>query len=124
MAKLNATHDPLRRSWVESANRGDSDFPIQNLPWGVFSRGADAPRGGIAIGDRIVDLKAASAAGLFSGAAAEIAHAASAPALNDAMAMGARAAGALREQLSDLLRAGGLEAARLEPRADTFLVPM
>jgi len=124
MAKLNATHDPLRRSWVESANRGDSDFPIQNLPWGVFSRGAEAPRGGIAIGDRIVDLKVASGAGLFSGAAAEIAHAASGPTLNDAMAMGARAAGALREQLSELLRAGGLEAARLEPRADTFLVPM
>jgi fumarylacetoacetase len=124
MALLNATHDPARRSWVDSANRDDGDFPIQNLPWGVFRRGEERPRGGIAIGDRIVDLAAVAAAGLLSGVAAEIAHAASAPTLNDAMALGARAAGALREQLSELLRADGPERARLESRADGFLVPM
>jgi fumarylacetoacetase len=124
MPQLDATHDPKRRSWVESANRPDSDFPIQNLPWGVFRRGGETARGGIAIGDRIVDLKAASAAKLFSGEAAEIAQAASAPTLNDAMALGNRAAGALREQLSDLLRADGADRARLESRAGEFLAPM
>ncbi|HEX4113235.1 MAG TPA: fumarylacetoacetate hydrolase family protein [Stellaceae bacterium] len=124
MPKLNATHDPARRSWIESANRADGDFPIQNLPWGVFACGGEQSRGGIAIGDQIVDLKAACEAGMFSGAAAEIAQAASAPALNDAMALGPRSAAALREQLSDLLRADGPARARLEPRADKFLVPM
>ena len=37
MAGLNATHDPTRTSWVESANDAGSDFPIQNLPFGEFS---------------------------------------------------------------------------------------
>ena len=67
MTKLNETHDPNRRSWVESANRPDGDFPIQNLPFGVFRRGGGEPQGGVAIGDSIFDLKAGLAAGLFSG---------------------------------------------------------
>ncbi|MDB5405514.1 MAG: fumarylacetoacetase, partial [Rhodospirillales bacterium] len=50
MMRLNDTHDPARRSWVESANSPDSDFPIQNLPFGVFSHGNVPPRGGVAIG--------------------------------------------------------------------------
>ena len=83
MAALNETHDPARRSWVDAANRAGADFPIQNLPFGVFHRDGERPRGGVAIGDRIVDLAAALAAKLFSGAAAEAAQAASAPALND-----------------------------------------
>ena len=55
---LDETHDPKSQSWVESANIADSDFPIQNLPFGVFRRrDADAvPRVGVAIGDRILDL--------------------------------------------------------------------
>ncbi|MDE3217722.1 MAG: fumarylacetoacetase, partial [Gemmatimonadota bacterium] len=54
------THDPALRSWVASANAPDTDFPIQNLPFGVFRRlGAGArPSVGVAIGDRIVDLAA------------------------------------------------------------------
>jgi fumarylacetoacetase len=124
MTALNATHDPARRSWVESANNAAGDFPIQNLPWGVFRSGSEAARGGIAIGDRIVDLKAAAETTLFSGAAADIARAASAPSLNEAMSLGPRPAAALREQLSELLRADGPERARLESRADRFLVPM
>ena len=62
MITLNATHDPKRRSFIESANQADSDFPIQNLPLCVFRRGgSDNPRGGIAIGDQIFDLAAAAA---------------------------------------------------------------
>jgi fumarylacetoacetase len=53
--ELNATHDPARRSWVESANTPDADFPIQNLPFGVF-RAAGEVRGGVALGDAIIDL--------------------------------------------------------------------
>lgn len=53
---IDETHDPLRRSWVESANRPGADFPIQNLPLGVFRpRGEKAARVGVAIGDSILD---------------------------------------------------------------------
>ena len=63
MTRLNATHDPARRSWVESANAHGADFPIQNLPFGVFSEGDGLKRVGVAIGDRILDLTALEAAG-------------------------------------------------------------
>ncbi|MCU4120642.1 fumarylacetoacetase [Variovorax sp. N23] len=58
---LDATHDPKLRSWVESANAAGSDFPIQNLPFGRFRpAGTDEPfRIGVAIGDQVLDLKAA-----------------------------------------------------------------
>ncbi|MDM0116090.1 fumarylacetoacetase [Variovorax sp. J22R133] len=60
MNTLNATHDPKLRSWVASANAAGCDFPIQNLPFGRFSHASDAaPRIGVAIGDRILDLRKA-----------------------------------------------------------------
>ena len=63
MAALNDTHDPKRQSWVDSANAPDSDFPIQNLPFGVFSKGDGPRRVGVAIGDSILDLTALEAEG-------------------------------------------------------------
>jgi fumarylacetoacetase len=124
MARLNETHDPARRSWVESANRADTDFPIQNLPFGVFRRGGGTPRGGVAIGDRVFDLQAGLAAGLFAGTAATAADAAKGPKLNPLMALGNAPASALRARLSDLLRSDSPERARVEANADTLLVPM
>jgi fumarylacetoacetase len=61
MSTLNATHDPALRSWVASANLANTDFPIQNLPFGRFRRaGSDAAfRIGVAIGDQVLDLHAA-----------------------------------------------------------------
>src|SRR5579859_6433368 len=60
---LDETHDPARHSFVEAANDPETDFPIQNLPLGVFSTKADpSPRIGVAIGDRVFDLKKASGA--------------------------------------------------------------
>jgi len=58
---LNATHDPKLRSWVASANEAGSDFPIQNLPFGRFraAGSAEAFRIGVAIGDQVLDLRAA-----------------------------------------------------------------
>lgn len=64
MTRLNTTHDPARRSWVESANRDDAGFPIQNLPWGVFSEGDGPRRVGVAIGDMILDITALEADGV------------------------------------------------------------
>jgi fumarylacetoacetase len=55
---LDETHDAARRSFVEATNEPETDFPIQNLPLGVFSTKADsASRIGVAIGDQIFDLK-------------------------------------------------------------------
>jgi fumarylacetoacetase len=61
---MNDTHDPLRESWVESANDPSTDFPIQNLPYGIFTNpGDETPRVGIAIGDQILDVAACFDAG-------------------------------------------------------------
>ena len=59
--KIDETHDPALESWVESANAPDTDFPIQNLPFGIFrsrKTRSESPRGGVAIGDQIFDLAA------------------------------------------------------------------
>ena len=56
---------PLMRSWVAGANAPDCDFPLNNLPYGVFSTDGAQPRCGVAIGDSVLDLRAAEAAGLL-----------------------------------------------------------
>jgi fumarylacetoacetase len=101
--ELNATHDPARRSWVESANAPGTDFPIQNLPFGVFDDGKGA-RGGVALGDRIIDLSALIAAGVLSGPAVNAANGAS---LLPLFAQPRTAVSALRAALSELFREGG-----------------
>lgn len=103
---LNHTHDPATRSWVASAN-GHADFPLQNLPFAVFrrARSAEPLRGGVAIGDQVLDLEALRAQGLLTGdAAAALVHAAK-RSLNDLMAQGPAAWQALRHALFALLRA-------------------
>jgi fumarylacetoacetase len=57
---MDQTHNPALKSWVESANAMGADFPIQNLPFGIFKRrgATESPRGGVAIGDQILDLAA------------------------------------------------------------------
>ncbi len=79
MAALDETHDPARRSWVASANMPETDFPIQNLPLGVFSPPGGVARGGVAIGGSILDLGAALDAGVFAGEAERAARAAAGP---------------------------------------------
>jgi len=113
MDMIDETHDPTRRSWVASAN-GHPDFPIQNLPLGIFTPpGASVPRGGVAIGDMIFDLAVADAAGFFSGDAAQAATAAAGPSLNALFALGSGPRVALRRRLSDLLAYGSDHADRL-----------
>lgn len=117
---LDETHDAKRKSWVASAN-GHGDFPVQNLPLCVFSVRGDTPRGGVAIGDDVFDLKAACAATLFSGDAEKAARAASASTLNDLMALGAVPRAALRKQVSALLAEGTAESTRAKPLATQLL---
>jgi fumarylacetoacetase len=98
---------------VVSSN-GHPDFPIQNLPFGVFTPpGGGAPRAGGAIGDMILDLAAVLDAGLFSGEAACAVEATSGGILNALFALGAGPRRALRARLSELLAEGSAEQARL-----------
>lgn len=124
MAGLNNTHDPTLRSWVPQANAPDCDFPIQNLAFGVFRAPGARARGGVAIGDQIVDLAAGLEAGLFSGPAALAAEAACAETLNRLLATDSDAVSCLRARLSELLRMGGEESARARALGPRLLIPM
>jgi fumarylacetoacetase len=111
---IDETHDVARRSFVQSAN-GHPDFPIQNLPLGIFSRPQGELRGGVAIGNQILDIKAAVAGGLLSGEAATAAYAASTSSLNAFLALGSAARRAFRSRLVELLTLDSREQETVEP---------
>jgi fumarylacetoacetase len=117
VSAVDATHDPALTSWVESANAAGTDFPVQNLPFAAFRRagGGEGFRGGVAIGDAVLDLGAVHALGVLTGAAAEALALCTGPALNPFMAAGRGARSALRAALSAALRSGSALAARLRP---------
>lgn len=122
---LNETHDPTARSWVDSANTGGTDFPLQNLPYGIFTApDAREARGGVAIGDQVLDITACSQRGAFDGLVADAARACGGSSLNAFMAMGRPAWRALRGRLSALLRAGHPQAARHQELVTPCLRPM
>lgn len=119
--ELDFTHDPKACSWVDGA-AGHADFPVQNLPFGVFSTDGTPPRGGVAIGEAILDL--AAIAPLLDGPAAHSAALAGQPTLNALFAQGQAAMTALRRALFTLLTdAARAEAVRhaLHPRVDCTL---
>ncbi|HXG73076.1 MAG TPA: fumarylacetoacetase [Gemmatimonadaceae bacterium] len=122
---MNETHDPSLQSWVDSANAANSDFPIQNLPFGIFSRRGDKEgrrKVGVAIGDRILDVTAGVEAGIWTGIADEVARAASGKSLNAVMQCSRESLSEFRLQLSRAL-AGIPNDARPRPAA-AALVPM
>lgn len=92
------------RSWVKTANEAECDFPLENLPYGVF-RGEHGKHVGVAIGDRVLDLRACACRGLFEGLPAAVVDACSAPSLNALMRTGPALWGQLRERLTGLLEA-------------------
>jgi fumarylacetoacetase len=104
---LDKTHDPELKSWVESANEPGCEFPIQNLPFGIFKRkgNKEAPRGGVAIGDEILDL---AALGIRTG-----------PTLNGIAAMGSAVWKQMRRRLSR-----ALSAKAQQKKFSKYLVPM
>ena len=108
MSLINETHDINLTSWVESANVDNCDFPIQNLPFAEFRRkGSDeAFRGGVAIGDQVIDLAKLSKLNVLTGDAKTAADAASEATLNTFMGLGGQYWSALRLALSKALRAG------------------
>ncbi|MGA7560756.1 MAG: fumarylacetoacetase [Terriglobales bacterium] len=103
---LDQTHDPTVQSWVESANVADTDFPIQNLPFGIFrQRQANDPTVGVAIGDRILDLNGMQREGLLADEIVRLAaNACASDSLNPLMAVETDPRRALRRHLHALLR--------------------
>jgi fumarylacetoacetase len=107
---LDDTHDPSLRSWVASANSAATDFPIQNLPFGVFRPKAERPRIGVAIGDDVLDLRRACDARLLDACPEVVRAAAAGESLNALMSLDRSPLSALRVRLSRLLAAGSRDA--------------
>ena len=104
---MDSTLDPTLRSWVSVPD--GSDFPIQNLPYGVFKPSRGEARIGIAIGDRVLDLAALHAAGKFTDTPFASNNVFARDALNDFMGLGREAWSAARSRVSTLLRADEAE---------------
>ncbi|WP_189377526.1 fumarylacetoacetase [Thalassotalea profundi] len=111
MHLLNETHEPSLKSWVVSANSVTTDFPIQNLPFAIFKQKEvnQAFRGGVAIGDQVIDLEALYEKNIFTDRVQEALKACAKDQLNDFMAMGKVAWSSLRLALSKALREGASE---------------
>lgn len=103
---------PLLRSWLDSANDPAGPFPLNNLPYGVFSQGGSAPRCGVAIGDRVLDATALEAIGLLRLPGRPLL---AEPVWNNVMAAGPGNWAALRTRLTNLLAEGAPERAEVEP---------
>jgi fumarylacetoacetase len=101
---------PLKHSWVNSANSPDTPFPLNNLPYGVFSLGGDDPRCGVAIGDMILDMAAMEQAGLIQ---LDETACFDLPFWNDVMELGPQVWDELRARLTDLLEVGATERAEV-----------
>jgi fumarylacetoacetase len=122
---VNQTHDPALTSWIESANSPDTDFPIQNLPFGVFSRKGDSERRvGVAIGDQIVDIGESLSANLWSGKARDVARSCDRPTLNELMQAPREALSEFRARLSELLAGTPGDDSAITPLPPGALVPM
>jgi len=93
----------VTRSWVESANNPETGFPLDNLPFGIFRRRDGAACVGVAIGDQILDLRAAAGAGFLASVEDELATSCEHDSLNALMALGTDATRSLKTRLTELL---------------------
>ncbi|MGP6431774.1 MULTISPECIES: fumarylacetoacetase [Pseudomonas] len=114
------TQNSITRSWVASAN-DHTEFPLQNLPLGVFSIDGSAPRAGVAIGEHIFDLQVALEAGLFDGVARSAVEAMRGGQLNAFFELGRDARVALRERLLELLSEGSTHRGNIEAQGVKLL---
>jgi len=118
---IDATHQPSLRSWVSGANEPDGDFPIQNLPLGVFARrGGGVHRVGVAIGTQVLDLATCADRNHLEGVGPQVVRACRAETLNPLMGLGPPAWAALRTRVSELLR----DSAPVERRPTDAILPM
>jgi fumarylacetoacetase len=122
--RLDDTHRADLTSWVESAARPDSDFPVQNLPLGCFRTAGRAARPGVAIGDEILDLASARKFGVLSAVMAELVTLCTDErSLNPLISAGRDALSRLRHDVSLLLRSDTPEGARAQAQRERLLVP-
>ena len=122
---MNETHDPSLTSWIESANSPDTDFPIQNLPFAVFSRKGDSERRvGVAIGDQIVDVGESLSANLWTDKARDVARWCDRPTMNELMQAPRDALSEFRARLSQLLSGSPGDNTVINPLPPGALVPM
>ncbi|HXZ07509.1 MAG TPA: fumarylacetoacetase, partial [Paraburkholderia sp.] len=124
--RLDHTHDPAAKSWVESANVPGTPFPIQNLPFAVFRRTGqnETFRGGVALGDFVVDLAALAQTGLCEGFALTAAQACARPGLDEFFAMGPTAWRALRYALFAIFESGAATSVTSRASAQACLIPL
>jgi fumarylacetoacetase len=122
--EINETHAPQLKSWVDAANAPETDFPIQNLPLGVFRRGREERRIGVAIGDCVLDLAGCREEGLLDTEASLAAEFCWPPMLNPLMALGPEAWSSLRRQVSALLRSDHPELRDDRRRVERLVIPM
>jgi fumarylacetoacetase len=119
---LNETHDPKAQSWVASANAVDAEFPLQNLPLGIYAKpGIAQTKVGVAIGDSILDVLGASHTAGFSGAAAKAAEACNGENLNALLTLDPAHWSALRLALFRALRSDTPET--LQQKLKPLLTP-
>jgi fumarylacetoacetase len=122
---LDETHDPALRSWIAAANGGDTDFPMQNLPFGVFRHDfEERPRVGIAIGDSVLDCMAAARAGLFTELGPLVDDALQSWSLNALLSLGRSDARKIRRAASLLLRDDTREGKRAQALRASIIVGM
>ncbi len=113
ISQINETHDPELTSWVDSANDNFTDFPIQNLPFSVFSNDGSTFQVGVGIGDYVLDI---SKVGSFlSNATKPLSSLCASPSLLPLMSAGSAAWSDLRMDLSKLLRSGSKYAKDISP---------
>ena len=107
-------------SWIAAANDPHSDFPLANLPYGVFTH-ANTMRIGIAIGDQIFDLRAAASESMLASLPAAVVDSCTASVLNPLMVLGGEAWSVLRRRVTELLRKDA--DAETQRRVAAMLVP-
>jgi fumarylacetoacetase len=117
------THDPKRKSFIEAANEPACDFPIQNLPLGIFST-PESPerRVGVAIGDQVLDLAALEGAGLIR--PDPVQRVLNRPSINAFMALGPKAWAETRARVSFLLSRDNPELRDNAALRESAFVPM
>jgi fumarylacetoacetase len=117
--ELNETHDPGLKCRIRSAHDPATDFPIQNLPFGVFvpNTGNAQPRIGVAIGDSLLDLAECGKRGLLDELPPALAAASTGDSLNGLMTLSPELWSLLRRQVSRLLRADGFSRSSVQIEA-------
>src|SRR5215510_10194609 len=128
---INETHDPNLRSWVESANDPNTEFPIQNLPFCLFRpprlarrRNEGLPRLGVGIGDRIFDVYEALKENLLDDAAERANELSMLSSLNFLMGLDREQWSELRWRTSELLRSDNTEVQGNQELTDKLLAPI